>query len=195
MTLTDLRQGQPRVMRHLNGKKCNFPFLAHLSQRLIGELIDTMVRRPSLTISNSSLKPLGHQSQILCGASLGRGTQVCSRHLGHMTKMAARPIYGKTLQKSSLQNSRSIFTNLVCSIGDSTHHSLFKWWPWSDLDLFYGKVKFGNLRFSIEKSENCWFSEHLQPVTWNKLKKRTYVNIEGQGHFLTLAQGPFTYKT
>ena len=27
------------------------------------------------------------------------------------------------------------------------HHNLFKWWPWSDLDLFYGKVKFGNLGF------------------------------------------------
>ena len=26
-----------------------------------------------------------------------------------------------------------------------------------DLDLFYGKVKFGNLGFSIVKSENCWF--------------------------------------
>ena len=24
------------------------------------------------------------------------------------------------------------------------HHSLIKWWLWVDLDLFYGKVKFGN---------------------------------------------------
>ena len=37
------------------------------------------------------------------------------------------------------------------------HHSLFKWWSWVDLELFYGKVKFGNLGFSIGKSENCWF--------------------------------------
>ena len=37
------------------------------------------------------------------------------------------------------------------------HHSLFKWWPWVDLDLFYGKAKFGNLGFSIGKSEICWF--------------------------------------
>ena len=29
------------------------------------------------------------------------GTKVCSRQLGHMTKMAATPMYGKTLQKSS----------------------------------------------------------------------------------------------
>ena len=29
------------------------------------------------------------------------GTKVCLRHLGHMTKMAATPIYGKSPQKSS----------------------------------------------------------------------------------------------
>ena len=32
---------------------------------------------------------------------------------------------------------------------------------WSDLDLFYGKVKFGNLGFSIGKSENSGFSETI----------------------------------
>ena len=30
---------------------------------------------------------------------------------------------------------------------------------WSDLDLFYGKVKFGNLGFSMGESENSGFSE------------------------------------
>ena len=33
--------------------------------------------------------------------------------------------------------------------------------PSSDLDLFYGKVKFGNLGFSIAKSENSEFSETI----------------------------------
>ena len=28
--------------------------------------------------------------------------------------------------------------------GTPAHHDLFEWWLWSDLDLFYGKVKFGN---------------------------------------------------
>ena len=32
---------------------------------------------------------------------------------------------------------------------------------WSDLYLFYGKVKFGNLGFSIGKSENSGFSETI----------------------------------
>ena len=30
-------------------------------------------------------------------------------------------------------------------------------WPSSDLDLFYGKVKFGNLGFSMGKGENSGF--------------------------------------
>ena len=29
------------------------------------------------------------------------GTKICSRGLGHMTKVATTPIYGKNLQKSS----------------------------------------------------------------------------------------------
>ena len=32
-----------------------------------------------------------------------------------------------------------------------TYHCLFKLLPWVDLDLFYDKVKFGNLGFSIGK--------------------------------------------
>ena len=36
---------------------------------------------------------VANQSLILCKASMGRG---CSRHMGHMTKMAVTPIYGKT---------------------------------------------------------------------------------------------------
>ena len=50
-----------------------------------------------------------------------------------------------------------LLQNLVCSIGTPAHYSLFKWWPWSDLELFYGKVKFGNLGFSIGKYENSGF--------------------------------------
>ena len=61
-------------------------FLAHLSQRLIGELIVYQwsgVRRPSVVRPSSTmLKDLllgnrwADQSQILCGASLGRGNDI-----------------------------------------------------------------------------------------------------------------------
>ena len=42
---------------------------------------------------------LANQSEILCGASMGRGAKVWSRNPGRMTKMAATPIYGKTHTK------------------------------------------------------------------------------------------------
>ena len=58
--------------------------LAHLSQELIGELMDThgpaSGRRPSVVVVNNFKHlllqyGLPDQSQILCGASLGRGTK------------------------------------------------------------------------------------------------------------------------
>ena len=59
-------------------------FLAHLSRRLIGELIvyQWSVVRPSVRPSSTMLKDLllrnrwADQSQILCGASLGRGNDI-----------------------------------------------------------------------------------------------------------------------
>ena len=38
---------------------------------------------------------------------------------GHMTKMAAMPIYGKNHKKSSLEPVDRFQQNFVCSIGDS----------------------------------------------------------------------------
>ena len=40
---------------------------------------------------------------------MGRGTKACSLHLGHMTKMAALPIFGKKKNtfKNLLQNQRA----------------------------------------------------------------------------------------
>ena len=78
-----------------------------------------------------------------------------TRHTGHMTKVAAMPIYGKTLL---LRNWQADFheTWYVAS-GTPAHHSLFKRLPWSDLDIFYGKVRYGNLGFFIGKSGNSGF--------------------------------------
>ena len=48
------------------------------------------------------------------------GTKVCRNGPGRMTKMAAMPIYGKSLKKSSsLEPVDRFQRNLVCSIGDS----------------------------------------------------------------------------
>ena len=74
---------------------------------------------------------------------------------GDFTKMAAMPIYGKNLKKILLQNQKSYDPETWhVALGTQALHSLYKWWPWVDLDLFYGKVKFGYLDFSIGKSEN-----------------------------------------
>ena len=77
-------------------------FLAHLSQRLIGELIGCSwsgVRPSSLTISNiffsNTACPI--KAKFYAEPPWVGETTVCSRHLGHMNKMAATPIYGKTL--------------------------------------------------------------------------------------------------
>ena len=59
-------------------------FLAHLSRRLIGELIVypwSGVRLSSVRPSSTMLKHLlrnrlADQNQILCGASLGRGNEI-----------------------------------------------------------------------------------------------------------------------
>ena len=57
-----------------------------------------------------------------------------------MAKMAAMPIYGKNL-KNLLRNQKAydLETWSVAS-GVQVLPNLFKWWPWVDLDLFYGKV-------------------------------------------------------
>ena len=93
------------------GKSENSGVLAHLSKRLIGELIGypwscivrpASVHRPS-TISNvfSSETAWPIKAKFYVEPSWEGGTKGCINGPGHMTKMAAMPIYGKTLQKSS----------------------------------------------------------------------------------------------
>ena len=81
-------------------------FLAHLSRRLIGELIGQgclrrplSVRRPhSLNIfSSETTVPI--EAKFHMESPWDGGTKVCSNGPGHMTKMAAMPIYGKNLKK------------------------------------------------------------------------------------------------
>ena len=69
-----------------------------------------------------------------------------------MTKMAAMPIYGKNLKKSSSpkQKADDLETWYAAS-GNQVLPTSFKWRPWVDLDLFYDKVKFGPLYFCMGK--------------------------------------------
>ena len=55
------------------------------------------------------------------------GTKVYINGRGHMTKMAAMPIYGKTLQNLLLQNRWADFHETwYVALGTPAHHSLYK---------------------------------------------------------------------
>ena len=81
---------------------------------------------------------------------------------GHMTKLAARPYMVKTLQNLLLRNRRADFHETwYVAFGTPANHSLFIWWPSSDLDLFNGKVKFGNRLFYGKKWKQLIFQKLL----------------------------------
>ena len=94
--------------------------LAHLSRRLIGELIvyPWSGVRPSVVRSQCSniffsetAGPI--KAKFYVEPPWVGGTIFCSRHLGHMTKMAATPIYGKNPSKIFFSRTGGpIFTKL-----------------------------------------------------------------------------------
>ena len=68
-----------------------------------------------------------------------------------MTKMEAKGIFGKNSffhRKKGTDFQDSWFV----AFGNLSNNSLFKIWPWVDLDLFHGNVKFCKPGFS-KKSE------------------------------------------
>ena len=90
---------------------------------------------------------------------------------GFMTKMAALPIYGKNLRKSSSPEPLVWLPwNLVCSIRWQSPQSLFKWWLKVDLDQFFIKVKYSPLEFRMEKRWNIvFFTKQWYSVIWKKV--------------------------
>ena len=92
-----------------------FTSLAHLSRRLIGELIvyQWSVVRPQCSNIFFSETAWPIKAKFYVEPPWVGGTIFCSRHLGHMTKMAATPIYGKNPSKIFSRTGRPIFTKLV----------------------------------------------------------------------------------
>ena len=99
--------------------------LAHLSRRLIGEpivyqlsVVRPSVRRPSICrprcskiFFSETAGPV--KAKFYVEPPWVGGTIFCSRHLGHMTKMAATPIYGKNPSKIFFSRTcRPVFTKL-----------------------------------------------------------------------------------
>ena len=73
----------------------------------------------------------------------------------------------KTVRKSSFPKPKGQWSSpWYVALGPWAHQSFFKWWPWVDLDLFYGKVKFGPLCFYMGKSVRKSFNgRNLQQMT------------------------------
>ena len=98
--------------------------LAHLSQRFIGELIGyswsdvrprpfaSVIRRPQCSKIYFSETAWPIKAKFYVEPPWVGGTIFCSWHLGHMTKMAATPIYGKNPSKIFSRTCGSIFTKL-----------------------------------------------------------------------------------
>ena len=96
--------------------------LAHLSRRLIGELIgyswsgvspsSVVVRRSQCSNIFFSKTAWPIKAKFYVGPPWVGGTKICSRHVGHMTKMAATPIYGKNPSKIFSRTGWPIFTKL-----------------------------------------------------------------------------------
>ena len=77
----------------------------------------------------------------------------------------------KTLKNLLLKNRQADFHETwYVSLGTSAHCSLFKLGPWSDLDLFYGKVKFGNIGFSIGKSDGSMVVDFSKAIAASNMK-------------------------
>ena len=94
---------------------------------------------------------------------MGWGKNICSHGPGHMTKMAAMPIYGKNLKKSSSPEPKGWWPwNLVCSIGCSSTTKFVQImtldWHWSI--LWQGQI-WSFMLFLWEKGKTIDFSETI----------------------------------
>ena len=72
-----------------------------------------------------------------------------------------RPYMVKPFKILLRNRGADFYETWYAALGTPAHHSLFKWWLWSEFDLFYGKVKFGNFCFFYRKKWKLDFSETI----------------------------------
>ena len=93
---------------------------------------------------------LADWSQISYGASLGWGNEsIFKWSRSHDQDGHHAHIWLKAL-KILVSGTEKLMT-LKLGLQHQVLTSLFKWWPWVDIDLFYSKVKFGPVCFCMEK--------------------------------------------
>ena len=92
---------------------------------------------------------------------IDEGTKVCSNDPGQWPIWPPYPYMLKTIKNLLLRNQKADdLETWYAASGARVLLSLFKWWPWVDLGLFYGKVKFGPLCF-WKKGKTMDFSETI----------------------------------
>ena len=69
-----------------------------------------------------------------------------------MTRMATMPTYSKTPLKIIYSYKLDGRETWYKASGTWALQSLYKWWPWVDLGLFYNKVNFVYLGFYMKKN-------------------------------------------
>ena len=114
-----------------------------------------MVRCPSLSvhifkfISTETTGPI--KVRVYMEHLCLTGTKAYIIGPGHMTKVPATPIYGKTPLKIFSRTISQKTLKLGTQQKGLEPYKLYKLWPWSDLDLFYNQVNFVRLVFYIGK--------------------------------------------
>ena len=147
-----------------------------------GSVIDVHPRSLRFTFSNffslETFRPI--EAKFHVQPPWDRWMKVCSNGLCHLTSMAAMPIYGKNLQKSSSLEPKSQWPwRLVCSIGYSSTSKFVQMmtlsWPWPILRqgqiwsimLLYGK------KVKLELSEDPDYSPAIvlseeKDISWTE---------------------------
>ena len=82
----------------------------------------------------------------------GMGMKIYTNELGHMTNMAAMPIYGKILKKSSSPEPIDWWPCIVYASTTKIVQIMTLGWPWPILH----QDQFGHIGFCMEKSENYY---------------------------------------
>ena len=146
----------------------------------------------------SPLKPLGRLKPNFIWSLLGMGERKFVQTVQvTWPRCSPCPYMVKTFKNLLLQNQKAYdLETWYVELGAQVLSNLFKWWPWVDLNLFYGKVKFGPVAFVREKGKTMDIIETIvvydvKVGRCSKLNTSTwaYIDINGQGHSLTLVQG------
>ena len=157
-----------------------------------------MLRHPAFVIRPSTIfKGLlqnhwASRSQVSCEASMGGGEWKFVRGVWvTWPSWPPRPYMVKPFKNLFLQNQRA--SDLVAwyvALGLWVHHSLFKWWPWVDLDLFYGLLCF-YMGKTVRKSFNGRNLQQMARVTKGLC---LYKNSDPKALFAPCPRAIYKYK-